>query len=751
MFEFLFKYPASVYSKGSFVLLGSWPRWLLLLGILAGAALLAWITWRNSARLTKSITRFRAILLWFLQSAMVAILLLLLWEPAISVTALRPQQNIIAVVIDDSRSMSIKDGARTREQQVTDLLNDGLLRDLQQKYQVRLYRLNSGVQRLPNIQNLQATSSSTQIGAGLRQLTDEAATLPIGSVVFLSDGADNSGGIDLDALSELRRRRLPVNTIGFGKERLENDVELEGIDLPANALASSRLQAQVRIRQNGFNGKRATLILSGGGSVLATREIVLTGNQEQLETLEFNAGKSGVKNVEARLQPLPGEENVSNNRLTRVLSVDGSKRRILYVEGEPRWEFKFLRRAIDDDPALEIVSMLRTTQNKIYRQGISTPKELEEGFPSKPEDLFQYQGLLLGSVESGFFTMAQQEAIKQFVDRRGGGLLFLGGRSSLADGGYNAAPFSELLPVRLPQRKNTFHRDLVAAELTDIGKKSLVCRIEDNGDKSNDHWEILPYLANYQDPGVAKPGAVVLARANAGGNRIPLLVTENYGRGRTAVFATGGSWRWRMQQPLGDNSQETFWRQLLRWTAGPTPTRVVATATTTQLEDNGKIQLRAEVRDQSYLPTNDAEVEANIIGPNGTSEAVALRPQPLTQGIYAADWNASRDGSYVAEVSAKRGKTDLGKDVLTFRREDGVAENFHHQQNRDLLQKLADETGGRYYTPSDAKKLPTEISFSEAGITGRETRDLWNIPLVFFVILALRSTEWLLRRKWGVV
>jgi hypothetical protein len=359
--------------------------------------------------------------------------------------------------------------------------------------------------------------------------------------------------------------------------------------------------------------------------------------------------------------------------------------------------------------------------------------------------------LILGTIESGFFTTAQQEAIKEFVDRRGGGLLFLGGRASLADGDYNALPFSELLPVKLPARKNTFHRELVAAELTAEGKKSLICRIEDNSEKSIDHWDVLPYLADYQEAGTPKPGAVVLARVNAAGNRLPLLVTENYGRGRTGVFATGGSWRWRMQQPVGDVSQETFWRQLLRWTAGGTPSRVVAATTSAQLEDNGKIQLRAEVRDKSYLPTNGAEVTANIIGPDGSSQAVNLTPQPLTQGIYAVDWNAPKDGSYVAEITAKNGTTQLGKDVLTFRREDGVAENFHRQQNRELLQKLAEETGGRYYTPRNARKLKDEISFSEAGITARETMDLWNMPLVFLIILALRATEWLLRRKWGVV
>lgn len=751
MFEFLFKYPPAVFSKGTFVLLGSWPRWVLGAGLLVAAGLLAGTFWRRRARLTPSMQGSRAVVLWALQSAMVALLLVLLWEPALSVTALRPQQNVIAVITDASRSMAVVDGSQSRQQEAIKLLDSGLLKDLRSRFQVRLYQLGAGVERIQNADELRSNQNATQIGKGLRQIADEAATLPIGAVVLLSDGADNSGGMDAGTLSELRRRRLPVNTIGIGRERLRNDIELDGLELPAQALASSRLQAQLTIRQNGFSGRRVQFVLTAAGGVVATRDIVLQDVPQQIESVEFNAGAAGVKNIEAKLAPLPGEENKQNNQLTRVLSVDDSKRRILYVEGEPRWEYKFLRRAVEDDPAVQIVSMLRTTENKIYRQGIQNPNELGAGFPSKPEELFDFQGLILGSIESGFFTPTQQEIIKEFVDRRGGGLVFLGGRFALADGGYRVQPFADLLPVNLPQRKNTFQRQLVAPELTDAGKQSLICRIEENPEKSVDHWEILPYLANYQDAGTAKPGAVVQLRMNVGGNRLPLLITENYGRGRTAVFATAGSWRWRMQQPTGDKSQETFWRQFLRWSVSATPSRVVASIPNAQLEDDGRVELRTEVRDSTYLPTSEAEVRANIIRPDGSAERATLRPEPLAQGVYSAEWNATGAGSYVAEITADRAGRELGRDVVTFRREDGVAENFHQEQNRELLEKLAAETGGRYYKAANARQLAQEISYSGAGITAREMKDLWNMPAVFLAVIALRSAEWLLRRKWGAV
>ena len=687
-----------------------------------------------------------------LQWATVAVLLLLLWEPAISVTTLKPQQNIVAVVVDDSRSMALSDtGSATREAQAVDLLDNKLLRSLRGKFQVRLYKLGTGVNRFAHLNELQAAEPSTQIGRGMRELADEAATLPIGAVVLLSDGADNSGGVDTATLAELRRRRLPVNTIGFGRETLQNDVEIEDADVPGKALAGSRIQTRVIFRQDGLAGRRTALVVRADGRVVASRQITLSNAPEQTETVEFNAGKSGVERVEIKIDPVAGETNAANNQLTRVVSIDTAKRRILYVEGEPRWEYKFLRRAAEDDPALQVVSMLRTTQNKIYRQGLSNPNELADGFPSKEEDLFAYDGLILGSVELAFFTEPQQQMMREFVDRRGGGLLFLAGRWGLGDGGYNAPPISELLPVNLPQRKNTFQRSFVAAELTEAGKESPICRIEEDPVKSADHWEVLPYLANYQDPGTPKPGAVVLANVNAGGKRIPLLAIENYGRGRTAVLATAGTWRWKMQQPAADTSQPTFWRQLLRWTAGATPSRVTASTPNRDLADDGEMELRAEVRDKKYFPLSDAEVNAHVIAADGSSENLPLKPDPESPGRYRTPWNAALAGSYVAEITARQGSETLGSDVLAFERENGVAENFHREQNRPLLEKLAEETGGRYYTPKNAGRLADEIAYSDAGISAREMKDLWNMPAIFLLLLALRSAEWLLRRRWGVV
>lgn len=745
MFELLFKYPIEAFSRGEVVLLGRWPVWLLGILLLAGAAAFAWPFLRDHK------FNVRKLIVWGLQTATLGMLLLMLWQPALSVATLRTQQNIVAVIADDSRSMSFSDNGVPRREAMLKTLNS--IKDLDKKFQVRLYRAGAGLERIDSPTQLTAQAPSTRIGEALKQVTAEAASLPIGAVVLLSDGADNTGGIDLETLSEVRRHRIPIHTVGFGREKIARDVEIVDAQLPVRVLADSRLAAQVTLKSFGYDTRKARLNIRENGKTVATREVTLKADgKEQTESVLFNAGAGGAKNLQITLEPLDGEENRNNNSVTRLVSAEATKPRILYIEGEPKWEYKFIRRAIEEDKALTLTSMLRTTQNKTYRQQIEDPSELEQGFPSTVDELFKFQGVIIGGVEANYFTPTQLELLKQFVDRRGGGLLWLGGRSGLGDGGWEKSAVSDLLPVSLPPRKDTFHRDPATAELTAAGRDSLICRLEDDPGRNADRWKKLPYMQNYHEAGTPKAGAIVLAELlPTSRGRHPLLVTQNYGRGRTAVFATAGSWRWQMLQPLEDKTHEMFWQQMLRWLVSGTNGRVISAVPKTVFADEQHIPIRVDVRDKSYLPLTDGRLEAHVIGPENTNDKIDLRPDPATPGIYTADYAAVRPGSYVVETIAYRGTEEVGRDVTSFRREDGVSENFRVQQNRELLEKLATETRGKYYTPEEAGKIPKEISYSEAGISVKETRDLWDMPIFFIGALLLRSSEWLLRRRWGLV
>jgi uncharacterized membrane protein len=761
MFQFLFKYPSPVFTKGKFVLLSPWPVWLLpLLIFLSAGGLALLIRWRIRSA-APQLRNWRAGVVWGLQSLLVAILLLLLWQPAMTVPALSSQKNIIAVIVDDSRSMAIKDSdGRSRETAALSTLQSGLLSGLQKRFQTRIYRLGNRITQMDGLSGISPTEASTHIGQGLKQFSTETSDLPVGAILLLTDGGENSdgirnSGIDLDALQALKNRRLPVHTIGFGDPERTRDVELENIDVAANSIVNTRLAATVSWMQRGYAGEKATLTVRDGNRMLAMRDVTLAPNGVlQTESLFFSPGPAGAKVLRFGIEPLAGEENLFNNAKTRPVLVSDTKLRILYVEGEPRWEFKFIRRAEEDDPTVQLVSMLRTSENKIYRQGISNPDELADGFPVRSEDLFGYSGIIIGSVEADYFTPLQRELLREYVDRRGGGLLFLGGRSSLSDGGWGVSSVNELFPTFLPAGRSSFHRNSATVELTAEGLDSPVTRLLEDPGKNAERWKKLTYLADYEESGSPKPGATVLVQVNAGRRKLPLLITQNYGHGRTAIMATGGTWRWQMSQALGDPSHDLFWQQLLRWLVADSPNAVTATMPARTMMDEGRVQLTAQVRDLQFQPFGDARVIAHITGPGETSALLDLAPLPNTTGQYQTEWTAAKPGAYLAEVTATSGgqpSQELGRDAITFQREDGVAENFHTEQNRSLLQQLASQTGGRYWNPSDLKDLPRDISYSEAGISVRSTEELWNMPIVFPLLLGLPLAEWVLRRKWGVV
>ena len=169
-------------------------------------------------------------------------------------------------------------------------------------------------------------------------------------------------------------------------------------------------------------------------------------------------------------------------------------------------------------------------------------------------------------------------------------------------------------PFFLPGRNN-FHRNPATVELTSAGGDSPITRLLDDPAENAERWKKLTYLADYEDAGSPKPGATVLAKMNVGHRKLPMLITQNYGHGRTAIMATGGTWRWQMSEALGDPSHDLFWQQLLRWLVADSPGPVTASMPRADLMDEGHVQLAAQVRDRQFQPAADAHVTAHIVGP----------------------------------------------------------------------------------------------------------------------------------------
>jgi uncharacterized membrane protein len=752
MFEFFFKYSRATYERAELVFASGWPVWLLYALIAAAAVAIGIVIWRRRAGLGV----VRATILGALQTALIAALLVLAWRPALVTQTLRPQENSVAVLLDTSGSMLYGDNQTSRLQQAVDSLTDSALPALESKFAVNLFSFAGDLVELPSLEQVPPPGPITHVGDALLNVLRGAQSGAIAAVVLVSDGADNSADFDAAKIAEIASFGVPVHTVGVGAETMPNDLELEDVQLPSVGLPGSTISAQVSIRHSGAT--LAQLKVYDGDAILASEPIQLPSTAGvTTRWIDIDVGEAGVRNLRFALDALPGETNTINNSRMRPMEVPEQRRHILYIEGEPRWEYKFIRRAIDENPAVRVASLLKTTPNKFYRQGVESADELTDGFPTEELELFRYDALMIGSFEAAALTPQQHDMIREFVSRRGGSLLMLGGRRGLTDGGWGPTSVAEVLPVRLPELDGpSFVREPAKAVLAPAGRTSALTRLASTDEANDAAWAELPELADFQTLGEPKPGAEILLQADFGGRTEPLLVEQRYGLGHSYVLATGGTWRWQMQLPHEDQKHETFWRQLLQAAATTAPQPVTLTSDRVFYGDESTVLLRAEVRDKTYQPASDAAVTLEISDGMSAPTTVEMTPVAGERGLYQAAYETGHTGVFRFEAVAKAAAAaedgaaeELGRARFAVRREDGVIEHYRVAQNRPLLERLAAATGGSYFAVNDVSKLPEAVSFSEAGSVERQVLDLWNIPAAFLLLIVLKAGEWLLRLYWG--
>jgi uncharacterized membrane protein len=745
LFEFFFKYSPTTFERSEFVFASGWPVWLLaVLGVLAVVAVGVSIA-RQRALLTPPQTATLGVL----QALTIVGALLLAWRPALQTETLRAEDNVVALVLDTSASMSQAEGEQSRLQQSIAALEAGALDTLDDTFELRIYAFAEDSQPIESLAQVPAPGPVTRIGDALLNVLREARSAPLGAVVLVSDGGDNSRRLDAPRLAEIAGFGVPVHTVGVGREHIAEDRELVDVEVAAQGVAGSTVSAQVSIRHAA--GGTASLKVYDGDAIVASEEISLP-EQAGVTTrwIDLDLGAAGIRDLRFTLDPMAGERNVVNNTQFRPIEVPASRRSILYIEGEPRWEYKFIRRALDKTSPVRLASLLRTTPNKFYRQGVESPEELTDGFPATEEALFAYDALMIGSFEAAALSAAQLQTIHDFVSRRGGSLLMLGGRRGLADGGWGNTIVAEAIPARLPKvEAPSFMRWPAKASVTADGADSLLTRLDADAAVNQARWQELPELADFQYLDGLKAGAVTLLEAEIRGRTEPLLVHQRYGLGNAYVLASGGTWRWQMQLPHEDLRHETFWRQLLQALATAAPAQVTLAADRPFYGDENLVALRAEVRDRSFNPAHGANLKVSVstgLSPAESIEMVEVAGQP---GVYEASYDAAAPGIYRFEATAALGEESLGSARVAVRRQDGIAEHFQIEQNRPLLERVAAATGGRYFGLDELATLPEAIRFSEAGIVEREILELWNMPINFLVLLLLKGGEWLLRLRWG--
>ena len=586
--------------------------------------------------------------------------------------------------------------------------------------------------------------------------------MPLSGIVVLSDGGDNSDEAIGEALLPLRAASVPVFTVGLGDEEMEADVQATRADMPERALAGTATIVNVIVDATGYGGRTVPIVVEDMGTIVTTEEVTLPGDGQPLVTpVAITLETPGTRELTFRIPGQEGERVLENNVLHAVVQVRDRTEKVLYFEGEPRYEVAFMLRAVADDENLQVVLLQRTAENKFFRRNLDDPLELVEGFPTAREDLYAYRALILGSVEASFFTHGQLEMIADFVGERGGTLLMLGGRRSFSEGGYKGTPLEDVLPVVLDEPRATTPTErlaVVRVAPTPAGANHPATRIDGSAEQSAARWDSLPAVTTTNIVTELKPGATELLEGTveAGGegeaaNRV-VMAFQRYGRGRSIVLAVQDAWLWQMHHtvPLEDQSHETFWRQLLRWMIAETPDPVEAAPARESVEAGEPVTLEATVLDEGFVEVNGAQVTAHVTAPTGEVRDLPMEWSVAEDGRYTVPFTPEMDGIYEVAVSAGRDTTSLGTGLTGVRVAPGTGEFRDPRQRRGLLERIADETGGRYYTAETAGQLPEDLRYTGGGVTVNEERDLWDMPILFLLLAGLLGAEWGYRRKRGL-
>jgi uncharacterized membrane protein len=749
LFSFFFKYSPYVFRQGEFRLASSSPI-AIAVALAVAAALVTVLTYRSAPG---DATWFDRTVLIALRLCLVAVVLFCLFRPVLILRAAVPQQNFLGILLDDSRSMRVADEqGKSRSDFVSGTFgaDSPIVKSLASRYAVRYFRFSSSADRVAGPNDLTYNGTQTRLGEALLRAKEEFSGLPLAGMVLVTDGADTQESSIQESLLGLRAAQVPVFPVGIGRETFGKDIQVSRVNTPRSVLKGTNLAVDVIILSSGYSGTVVPLNVEDSGRILSSQDVTLAPDGEPTTVrVHFTANEPGARTIRFRIPPQAGEEIGQNNVREVLLDVQDRKEKILFFDGEPHFEVKFIRRAVDDDQNLQVVLLQRTFENKYYRVGVEGPDELAAGFPKTRDELFAYRGLILGSIEASAFTGDQLRMIADFADRRGGGLLMVGGRRAFAEGGYANTPVAEALPVVLDSKApESFSRLQVTP--TRAGEGHPVTQIGKTEQDSIKRWADLPTVVSVNSLHQLKPGATMLLKGMDESKRESVVLAyQRYGRGKTLVFNaydSGVAWQLNAKIPVEDMTHETYWRQLLRWLVDGVPSQVELTSTPDQVEPGQKVTLTAEVADPSYVEVNDAAVTAHITGPKGAVLDVPLQWTGERNGEYRGTFSPADQGMYEAHVDARRSSGTLGTSIGHVRVAPSDSEYFDAAMRAPLLRRIADETGGRFYTPATLSSLADDVKYTGRGVTTIEERDLWDMPIILFLLLSLLLGEWSYRR-----
>ena len=769
-----------------------WPRVIALVLVLAALGYVTWIYRRE-----RGLTRARRVVLGAFRGLLYALIVVMLFEPVLGMEMRVKLRRSILVLLDRSESMAMHDRRSGRTQLAEAALALGkvpfdqpskplsardraeaanasrielakgiitragldVLGELGRDHKVRYFcfgeRLEpasgEGEALAESLHRVEATAKATRLGTAVEEAVSRYSGQPVAGILILTDGASN-GGIDpLEVARRMRERNIPLFPLGIGLPD-PPDLRIGTVSVHDTVLLNDTVPVHVQIESTGYANRSVEVTLKLDGQRVARADVLLTG-RPQFVQLEFAPEReTGSAKLEVELTALPGESSTDNNRYARPIRVIDEKIRVLYVEGKPRWEYRYLRRVLLRDESLDVKFLMTEGDRdlaKVHDRYLAT-------FPEEASKAFGFDLVILGDVPATYFTPAQLERMEQLVNERGGSLLMLAGERHAPSSYYQTA-VAPVLPVEIHPAGREPIGDALHPVLTDEGAKSAVVALDADPKRNAALWRLVKPMWSVPALKRTKPGAHVLLTLPDAARRTepyPLVAWQRYGSGKALFVGTDQLWRLRLKR--GDTHHLHFWGQVIRFLTisrlltGGKPVSIETPRT--QYRTGEHVQILANVLTETYEPVTAPSYRVRVerVEPQPDSAELALGPvKGATGGLYQGFFTPEAEGRYRIRVlpeDAERANPPVEFNVTT-----ATLEQLEPAMQQARLEKMAELSGGRYFAVRDLPALPDALSQELRTAVVRRERELWDLPLIFVVLLACAGAEWFLRRRYDLI
>ena len=780
------------------------PGWAVVLGI----GIVIGVTVFVYLRMTHPIHPRYRFLLIAMRICAASILLCCLLAPVIIEKKDITPPTHLSILVDTSMSMNLVDASMgetsiSRLSQVNQLLfnvQGRFLQTLRDRFEVHLYPFDTGLHQsrvLPQdldsetLPQFEPNGTLTDIGTAIREAAAAWKGQNTAGIVLITDGGHNSGQFPLEDVTALD---VPVYAIGVGSVEPPKDIQIQHIDYTPIAYTNHESVIRVTVVQTGYTGKTTRLSLREMQRKTLVDTATLTFNQSpnatpanatttQVVELKLTPQVEGNFQYTVELPVLDGELTEANNQKTFSVKVVKAKLNVFYLEGRPRWEYTYLKRALERDPNIEATCaiLLRNKSNRFpptdsvlsrldgYYPQI-TPTSETRRFPETYTQLAKYDVLILGDLGDEHLTTAQQDAIVDFVEIQGKAIIFLPSRRMLSMNGLLNTELAQLLPIDIPRNGCRRHDTEFTVQLTASGMFHPMLQLVDTqqnqastlASNNASAWRNMPALSRSFSGFRLRGGATRLMESGKGD---PILILQRAGLGKSLLIAAEGLWNWDFGvNTFRDTGYQDiyarFWAQVLRWMATDTDDdklHLTTDASSYAIGDTATVT--ASLYSEAYRATQtDATVQFEVVPPEGAPFQLQIRGITETAtaiitdtgNLYSAQFSLLQNGTYRIRATARTGNQTLGEDQIDIHVHPQLAELEVPQLNEDLLKELTSGTGGAYFAMVDAESLPENVAEVQNPIFVDAERELWSHPLILITVIGLLGTEWFLRKRIGL-